>query len=59
MKPYKIIKSNRLQKKIILINKLPAFKIPLVFFKNVHTPLKAKIVMAADPQQDSSCCQDP
>jgi hypothetical protein len=44
MKPYKIIKpKNSYLKKIRIIGPLKLRKIPLAFFKNVHTPPKGEI----------------
>lgn len=58
MKPYKIIKPKQpIHKRTVLISRLSPKRVPLWFFKNVHTPPKAKIVTVseADPQQDPSC----
>lgn len=47
MKPYKIIKTKgKLPKKAKILSPLQKHKIPLVFFKNVFTPNKAKIILA-------------
>ena len=47
MKPYKIIQSKvSVGPKMKLIGRLKQPKVPLVFFKNVHTPPKAEIVKA-------------
>lgn len=46
MKPYKIIKSTNLSpKKIKLVGVLKAPKVPLWFFKKVHTPAKRQLEM--------------
>lgn len=46
MKPYKIIKSSRLNhKKVKLVGVLKAPKVPLWFFKKVHTPAKRQLEM--------------
>ncbi len=45
MKPYKIIKPHvPLVRKTVLLNKLTPPRVPLWFFKKVHTPPKAEIV---------------
>jgi hypothetical protein len=58
MKPYKIIKPKQsLFKRKKLIGLLPKRKVPLWFFKNVHTPPKPEMIgpvkeFAPDRQQD-------